>query len=68
MRLPLSRSFANACSFDCILYLAAFQQTVLEIHCSLLYWKLEKRKKNKDLTTLTAEILLNISHLLEDVS
>ena len=71
--LSPARPFTNACSFEidtlpfCFSRGGSWFLVLTFWSFALLEVRIEK-KNNKDLTTLTAELLLNINHLLEAVS
>ena len=67
--LSPARPFTNACSFEIDTLPFCFSRDGswdTFRFFALLEVRIEKKKK--DLTTLTAELLLNINHLLEAVS
>ena len=67
--LSPSRSFANSCSFEMDTLPFCFSRDgSWDTFRFLALLEVRIEKKNKDLTTLTAELLLNINHLLEAVS
>ena len=64
-----SRSFANGCSFEMDTLPFCFSRDgSWDTFRFFALLEVRIEKKNKDLTTLTAELLLNINHLLEAVS